>query len=127
MIENRIIIFGILGLSIACLVIGCIIVPTGGATLCSRYGQTVGGVKQDCRRCTSSNPCPCGGGGGSTACRCDSTALPNVCYDSVNSGSVAMIVIGVILLVVGIAGLVFLFVVQRSSTMIALGRAKADS
>lgn len=38
-----------------------------------------------------------------------------------------MIVIGVILLVVGIAGLVFLFVVQRSSTMIALGRAKADS
>ena len=63
MFENPKLLLTILGISAAVLLAGFILMPTGAATLCTRFGQTVGGVKQDCRRCTSSKPCPCGGGG----------------------------------------------------------------
>jgi hypothetical protein len=126
MFENPKLLLTILGISAAVLLAGFILMPTGAATLCTRFGQTVGGVKQDCRRCTSSKPCPCGGGGNNAVCRCDSTALPNVCFESYNSGSVAMIAIGVILIIVGVAGLIFLFGVKNSATMAALGKGKSD-
>jgi hypothetical protein len=37
-----------------------------------------------------------------------------------------MIAIGVILIIVGVAGLIFLFGVKNSATMAALGKGKSD-
>jgi len=49
-----------------------------------------------------------------------------MCYDKYNSGSIAMIVIGVFLLISGVAGMIFLFGVKKNAMMAALGRVKAD-
>jgi hypothetical protein len=67
MFDNPKLLLVILGVSAAVVLASFILVPTGAATVCSRYGQTVGGVKQKCTRCSESSPCQCGGGGGKSS------------------------------------------------------------
>ena len=57
-----------------------------------------------------------------TECFCTSTQQTD-CYDSLNKGSIAMIVIGIIILVVAIGVLIWLWVDRKVELMLAFGKA----